>query len=90
MVNHHAETQCTGSSRRAAPAGGGGLFNYGTTTPTDVTVAGDSVRGGGIANNGTMSRTNVIIRGNSARMGSGMFSARSAALTWRGLSRRSR
>jgi hypothetical protein len=41
-------------------------------------------RGGGLFKERSVMLTDVIVRGNTAHVGSGMFSTRNAALTWRG------
>jgi hypothetical protein len=65
---------------------GGGLYNDGTATLTDVIVSGNrSQVGGGLANFGTLALNNVTIGGNSARFASGLFNRRTATLIrrWR-------
>jgi hypothetical protein len=65
---------------------GGGLFNNGDATLTNVTVSGDSAKvGGGIANQGSLALTHVSIRRNFARFASGLFNSGTTQL----LSRRS-
>ncbi len=52
---------------------GGGLYNDGTITLTDVTVTGNSAgAGGGLWNNGAATLTNCTISGNSANLGGGL------------------
>ena len=55
--------------------GGGGIFNQGNLTLTNVTISGNAASvapgGGGIYNSGTMTVTNTTISGNSAPNSSG-------------------
>ena len=69
---------------------GGGLFNNGDATLTNVTVAGDSASvGGGIANEGSLSLTHVSIRRNGAGFASGLFNSGTIRLLSRRLPSRS-
>jgi hypothetical protein len=67
----------------ASDSGGGGLYNAGTATLTNVTLSGNSALGdgGGILNTGTATLTNVTLSGNSAGTGGGLANAGTATLT---------
>ena len=56
-------------SGNSAAEGGGGIFNNGTLTITNLTISGNSANdaGGGVFDNGTSTITNSTISGNSAR-----------------------
>jgi hypothetical protein len=63
---------------------GGGIFNAGTATLTNVTLNGNSTTnyGGGIDNfSGTATLTNVTLSGNRADFGGGIFNRGTATLT---------
>jgi hypothetical protein len=64
---------------------GGGLFNDGKATLTDVFFRGNRARvGGGLFNDGKATLTDVFFRGNRAHLGSGLFNTSRATLQWRG------
>ena len=69
---------------------GGGLFNNGDATLTNVTVSGDSASvGGGIANQVVLALSHVSIRSNFARFASGLFNSGTMRLLSRRLPGRS-
>jgi len=64
---------------------GGGVFNSGTITMTNVTVSGNVAlhaggNGGGIFNSGTITMTNVRVSGNTAFDGGGIFNIGSVTM----------
>jgi len=74
----------TGQNGPAGRGFGGGLYNDGTATLTNVTVSGNSAsaHGGGLMNSvGTATLTNVTVSGNSASEGAGLFNQGTATLT---------
>jgi hypothetical protein len=74
----------------SARVAGGGLFNNGDATLTNVTVFGDSASvGGGIANQGTLALTHVSIRRDFARFARGLFNSGTMRLLSRRLPGRS-
>ncbi len=62
---------------------GGGMFNVGSTTLTNLTFSGNSalVYGGGIYSLGAATLNSVVLSGNSAAFGGGMYSTGNATLT---------
>ena len=63
---------------------GGGLYNLGTTTLTDCTIAGNSAtgNGGGLVNRGVLNLVECTVSGNTAGSGGGgMFNNSQASLT---------
>ena len=59
----------------SARKSGGGLFNSGTATLTDVIVRDNAAHAAGnVANFGTLSLTRVTMGGNSARPGTSFYS----------------
>jgi hypothetical protein len=64
---------------------GGGVFNSGTVTMTNVTVSGNVAlyaggNGGGVFNSGTVTMTNVTVSGNTAFDGGGIFNIGSVTM----------
>jgi hypothetical protein len=62
-------------SNGSVTTGGGGIYNVGTLTLTNVTVSGNNAaNGGGIDNGGTVTlTTNSTVSGNSANAGGGIY-----------------
>src|SRR6266545_1930759 len=83
----HSVLTLQGNTRlrnNAAVVDGGGLYNEGTATLTNVILSGNSANdnGGGIANNGTATLTNVTLSGNRADVdGGGIASNGTTTLT---------
>jgi predicted outer membrane repeat protein len=64
-----------------ATLSGGGVFNAGTATLSNVTLNGNSASiGGGLASVGTATLSNVTLNGNSASSGGGLINGGSATL----------
>jgi len=65
-----------------ATLGGGGVFNVGTATLSNVTLNGNSASiGGGLASVGTATLSNVTLNGNSASSGGGLINGGTATLS---------
>jgi parallel beta-helix repeat protein len=72
------------SGGKSGSSNGGGLFNSGSLTLTDVTISGNSARrGGGLWNSGTAALTNCTVSGNSASnfFGGGLYNAFNSTVT---------
>jgi CSLREA domain-containing protein len=77
-------TDCTISNNSGATMGGG-LYNAGKATLTDVTITGNSAQSGGGASSGgargVLEMTGCTVSGNSASFGGGLFAYESGDIT---------